>query len=83
LPARSPARPRGTGSGWSRLGSAVGRIFPHSHRFGGTQFNYSEFLGNSAAAAISNAYYAENRIARDAVAKMGVQAGQLRAARAT
>ncbi len=66
---------RGTGSGWSRLGSAVGRIFRTHTDSGGTQFNYSEFLGNSAAVAISNAYYADNRTARDAVAKLGVQAG--------
>ena len=42
---------------------------------GGTQFNYSEIVGNSVAVAISNAYYADNRTADSAVSKLGVQIG--------
>src|SRR5260370_6789195 len=66
---------RGTGSGWSRLGYAAGQIFWTHRDSGGTQFNYSEVVGNSTAAAISTAYYADNRTATDAVSKLGVQLG--------
>jgi hypothetical protein len=66
---------RGTGSGWSRLGYAMGQIFWTHTDSGGTQFNYSEVVGNSAAVAISNSYYADNRDAKEAVSKLGVQLG--------
>jgi hypothetical protein len=66
---------RGTGSGLSRVGYAMGQIFWTHRDSGGTQFNYSEIVGNSAAVAISNAYYVDNRTARDAVPKLGVQIG--------
>jgi hypothetical protein len=66
---------RGTGSGWSRLRYAVGQTFWTHRDSGGMQFNYSEIVGNSAAVAISNAYYADNRTAGDAAGKLGVQIG--------
>ena len=66
---------RGWGSGWSRVGYAMGQIFRTHRDSGGTQFNYSEVLGNSAAVAISNAYYADNRTAGNALSKLGVQLG--------
>ena len=66
---------RGTGSGWSRLGYAMGQIFWTHTDSGGTQFNYSEIAGNSVAVAISNGYYADNRTAGDAVSKLGMQIG--------
>jgi hypothetical protein len=66
---------RSTGSGWSRLGYAMGQIFWTHRDSGGTQFNFSEVLGNSTAVAISNAYYADNRTASDAVSSLGVQLG--------
>jgi hypothetical protein len=66
---------RGTGSGWSRLGYAMGQIFWTHRDSGGTQFNYSEVIGNSTAVAISNAYYVNNRTATDAVSKLGMQLG--------
>jgi hypothetical protein len=66
---------RDEGTNWSRLRYAVGQIFWTHRDSGGTQFNYSEILGNSAAVAISNAYYVDNRTARDAVSKLGVQIG--------
>jgi hypothetical protein len=66
---------RGTGSGWSRLGYAVGQIFWTHRDSGGTQFNYSEVVGNSVAVAISNSYYANNRTAGDAASKLGMQLG--------
>jgi hypothetical protein len=66
---------RSTGSGWSRLGYAMGQIFWTHRDSGGTQFNFSEVLGNSTAVAISNAYYKDNRTASDAVSSLGVQLG--------
>jgi hypothetical protein len=65
---------RGSGSGWSRAGYAIGQIFWTHRDSGGTQFNYSELIGNSTAVAISNAYYAD-RTASDAVSKLGIQLG--------
>jgi hypothetical protein len=66
---------RGTGSGKSRLGYAMGQIFWTHRDSGGTQFNYSEILGNSAAVAISNTYYADNRTVSNAVTKLSTQIG--------
>ena len=66
---------RGTGSAWSRLGYAMGQIFWTHRDSGGTQFNYSEIIGNSAAVAFSNAYYRDNRTATHAVSKLGMQLG--------
>jgi hypothetical protein len=66
---------RGTGSGWSRLGYAMGQIFWTHTDSGGTQFNYSEIVGNSTAVAISTAYYPEGRDVSNAVTKLGSQIG--------
>ncbi len=66
---------RGTGSGWSRLGYAMGQIFWTHRDSGGTQFNFSEVLGNSTAVAISTSYYANKRTASDAVSGLGMQLG--------
>jgi hypothetical protein len=66
---------RGTGSGWSRLGHAVGQIFVTHTDSGGRQFNFSEVVGNSAAVAISNAYNPDNRDVSSAVSKLGLQIG--------
>jgi len=64
---------RGTGSRWSRLGYAIGQIFWTHKDSGGTQFNFSEIVGNSTAVAISNAYYPDNRTVANAVSKLGAQ----------
>ena len=64
---------KGTGSGRGRLGYAVKQIFWTHKDSGGTQFNYSEWLGNSTAVAISNAYYPDNRTAGEAVSKLAIQ----------
>ena len=64
---------RGTGSGWSRLGYAIGQIFWTHTDAGGAQFNFSEIAGNSTAVAISNTYYPDNRTATNAISKLGVQ----------
>jgi hypothetical protein len=66
---------RGMGSGWSRLGYAMGQIFWTHRDSGGMQFNYSEIIGNSTAVAISNAYYVNNRTAGDATSRLGMQLG--------
>lgn len=66
---------RGSGTAFSRVGYAVGQLFWTHTDSGGTQFNYSEVLGNSTAVAISNAYYPENRDAADATVKLGTQLG--------
>ena len=66
---------RGAGSGWSRVGYAMGQIFWTHRDSGGTQFNYSEIVGNSVAVAVSNAYYVNNRTASDGVSKLGMQLG--------
>jgi hypothetical protein len=65
----------GSGSGWSRLGYAVGQIFWTHTDSGGEQFNYSEIVGNSTAVAISTAYYPEGRDVGSAVSKLGTQIG--------
>jgi hypothetical protein len=53
----------------------MGQIF-WTHTDGGKgQFNYSEIGGNSAAVAISNAYYEDSRTASDAIVKLSTQLG--------
>ena len=66
---------RGTGTGWSRAAYALRQIFWTHRDSGGTQFNYSEIVGNSTAVAISNAYYQGNRTAANAASKLGTQIG--------
>ena len=66
---------RATGSGWSRLGSAVGQIFWTHTDSGRMQFNFSEIMGNATSVAISNAYYPDNRNPSDAATKFGIQIG--------
>jgi uncharacterized protein YidB (DUF937 family) len=66
---------RGTGGFWSRLGYAIGQSFRTHNDSGRSGFNYSEWLGNSAAVAISTAYYADNRNARDNLSQLGLQVG--------
>ncbi len=66
---------RGTGSGMSRLGYAVGQIFWTHKDSGGMQFNYSEIIGNSTAVAISTAYYPNGRDVSSAASKLGAQIG--------
>lgn len=63
----------GYGSHWSRLRHAVGQILVTRTDNGGRQFNYSEFVGNATAVAVSMSYYPENRRASDAVSKLATQ----------
>jgi len=64
-----------TGSAKSRTWYALSRIFVTYTDSGSTRFNYSEWLGNSAAVAISNAYYPDNRTASDNAIKLVEQCG--------
>jgi hypothetical protein len=67
---------RGTGGVWSRLIYAIGQTAWTTHNDSGrAQFNYSEWLGTSAAVAISDAYYADRRTASDNVSQLGLQIG--------
>jgi hypothetical protein len=64
---------RSTGSVKSRLGYALTRIFVCKDDTGKWKFNGSELLGNSAAVAISNAYYPDTRTVHENVEKLGLQ----------
>jgi hypothetical protein len=66
---------KGTGPKWSRAGYAVSRIFVTRTDSGGTRFNYSEWVGNATAVAISNIYYPDNRTALDNATKLVEQCG--------
>jgi hypothetical protein len=66
---------RGTGGTWSRLGWALSRVFVIQKDSGGTDFNWSEWLGNGATVAISNAYYPDNRNLTDNTTKLLMQVG--------
>lgn len=66
---------RGTGSGRSRIGHAMGQIFRTHTDSGAPQFNFSEVVGNSTAVAISNAYYPDNRTPQHALQSLGIQLG--------
>lgn len=66
---------KGTGSGFSRLGHAVGQIFWTHTDSGGRMFNFSEIGGNAAAVGISQAYYPDQRGAGNVVSKLAIQVG--------
>ncbi|MFL6447938.1 MAG: hypothetical protein ACJ746_09660 [Bryobacteraceae bacterium] len=66
---------KSSGSGWARFGYACGQVIFTHNDSGKKAFNYSELAGNSAAVAISTAYYADNRNARDASLKLISQVG--------
>jgi hypothetical protein len=66
---------RGSGGTGSRTGYAVSRIFVTHKDSGGLRFNYSEWVGNSLAVAISNAYYPDGRTAGANVVKLVEQCG--------
>jgi hypothetical protein len=53
----------------------MGQIFWTHTDSGGTQFNFSEIVGNSTAVAISSAYYPDGRDVSSAVSKLGSQIG--------
>jgi hypothetical protein len=61
---------RGRGSVGSRTWYALTRVMVTRTDSGGTRFNFSEWVGNATAAAISNSYYPDNRRAGANVAKL-------------
>jgi hypothetical protein len=64
---------RATGGGTARLGSAVGQLFWTHTDSGGSQFNFSEVVGNASAVAIGNIYYPDNRRLSSNLSKLGIQ----------
>ena len=66
---------RGAGGGLSRFAYAISQVVWTHRDSGGTQFNYSEWLGNSTAVAISNAYYRDQRSAGSSISKLTMQVG--------
>jgi len=60
------------GSVLHRMGYAASRIFISRTDSGGRQFNYSEWLGNGAAVAISNAYYPDTRTVGNNIERLGI-----------
>jgi hypothetical protein len=65
----------GRGGVGRRMGYAVGQIFWTHNDSGSSGFNYSEVVGNSAAVAISESYYVNERDAYDASIKLASQLG--------
>jgi hypothetical protein len=63
---------RGTGSVRSRTLYALTRIFVTRTDSGGKGFNFSEWVGNSTAVAISNAYYPDTRSASQNAQRLGI-----------
>ncbi len=66
---------RGTGRKWGRAGYAVTRVLVTETDSGHKRFNYSEWMGNASAVAISNFYYPDNRTATDNALKLLEQVG--------
>ncbi|MGA2737006.1 MAG: hypothetical protein ABSG65_06090 [Bryobacteraceae bacterium] len=60
------------GSVLHRMGYAASRIFVSRTDSGGQQFNFSEWLGNGAAVAISNAYYPDTRTVGSNIERLGI-----------
>ena len=66
---------RRQGTGRSRLGYAISRLFITRPDSGKHQFNYSEVVGGAASLAISNAYYADGRFVGNNMGRYGLQLG--------
>jgi hypothetical protein len=66
---------RGSGPKLSRAGYALTRVLITHKDSGGSRFNYSEWIGNASAVAISNAYYPDNRNLLDNGTKLLMQVG--------
>ena len=64
------------GSTWHRTRYAITRVFVVRTDKGGSAFNFSEWLGNGSAVALSNLYYpGDTRNVNDNVKKLGVAVG--------
>jgi len=66
---------RRKGTGPSRLGYAISRLFMTRTDSGKHQFNYSEVVGGATSVAISNAYYPDGRNVGDNVGRYALQLG--------
>jgi hypothetical protein len=66
---------RREGTGRSRLGYAMSRLFITRTGSGRNQFNYSEIVGSATSLAISNAYYPDGRGVGKNITRYGVQLG--------
>ena len=66
---------RRNGTGRSRLGYAISRLFITRTDSGKHQFNYSEVVGGAASLAISNAYYPDGRSVGNNLGRYAVQLG--------
>jgi hypothetical protein len=66
---------RRTGTGRSRLGYAISRLFITRTDSGKHRFNYSEVVGGATFLAISNAYYPDGRSVANNMGRYGVQLG--------
>ena len=60
----------GTGSKWSRVGSAFAQIMVTRTDSGRRTFNFSEWGGNAAGVALSNVWYPDTRTASENVEKL-------------
>jgi hypothetical protein len=64
------------GSKWHRTAYAITRVFVVRTDKGGSTFNFSEWLGNGSAVALSNLYYpGDTRNVSDNVQKLGIAVG--------
>ncbi len=61
---------RGYGSKWGRTWYALTRVMVTRTDSGGTRFNFSEWVGNATATAISNAYYPDDHSVLDNSTKL-------------
>jgi hypothetical protein len=66
---------RRQGTGRSRLGYAISRLFITRTDSGKHQFNYSEVVGGATSLAISNTYYPDGRNVADNMGRYAVQLG--------
>jgi hypothetical protein len=66
---------RREGTGRSRLGYAISRLFITRTDSGRNQFNYSEVVGSATSLAISNAYYPDGRNVGNNMGRYGLQLG--------
>src|SRR5262249_14181964 len=67
--------PSGSGTTGSRLKSAIAQIFLTRTDAGTTQFNMSEWVGNSIGVGISNLYYQDSRNLPSNVRRFSMQIG--------
>lgn len=66
---------RGYGSKWGRTWYALTRVMVTRTDSGGRRFNFSEWVGNATAVAISNSYYPDNRAPGENSVKVLEQVG--------